>query len=67
MEVPNIDVQSIASENPITRFINRSQRVLSVCTRPRRKDFEKIAKVTALGMVVIGLTGVIISWIFKFI
>jgi len=68
MEMPNAqNVQNMVSDNPVSRFINRSQRVLSVCTRPRRKDFEKIAKVTALGMVLIGLTGVVISAIFKMI
>ncbi len=68
MEMPNAQsVQNIVSDNPVSRFINRSQRVLSVCTRPRRKEFEKIAKVTALGMVFIGLTGVVISAIFKMI
>jgi len=68
MEMPNAqNVQNMVSDNPVSRFINRSQRVLSVCTRPRRKDFEKIAKVTALGMVLIGLIGVVISAIFKMI
>ena len=68
MEIPTIEsIKNRLLDNPVSRFINRSQRVLSVCTRPRRKDFEKIAKVTALGMVLIGLAGVVISEIFHLI
>ncbi|MBS3069626.1 protein translocase SEC61 complex subunit gamma [Candidatus Micrarchaeota archaeon] len=42
-------------------FISRSQRVMAVATRPRKSEYEKIAKITAAGMVLIGVVGLVIS------
>lgn len=46
-------------------FIAQSQRVLSVATRPRRKEFEKIAKVTGVGILLIGFAGIALSLVFE--
>ena len=45
--------------------IRKMARVLSVATRPRIRDFEKMAKVTALGVIVIGIVGMAVSLIFE--
>ncbi len=46
-------------------FVSQSQRVLSVATRPRRKEFEKIAKVTGAGIIIIGFIGIVLSIVFE--
>lgn len=46
-------------------FVSQSQRVLSVATRPRRKEFEKIAKVTGAGIIIIGVIGIVLSIVFE--
>lgn len=51
----------------IRDFVSRSQRVLAVATKPRRAEYEKIAKTTALGMVVIGVIGLLISLVFHLV
>lgn len=40
-------------------------RVLRVATRPRQKEFELMAKVTLIGVAIIGIVGVIVSWVFN--
>jgi len=42
-------------------FLKQSRRVMNVATRPRQKEFEKIVKMTGIGIILIGLIGVIIS------
>ena len=44
-------------------FLKECRRVLFVATRPRRKEFEKIVKITGLGIILVGLLGVIISFL----
>ena len=51
----------------IRDFVSRSARVLAVATKPRRSEYEKIAKITAAGMVLIGIVGVVISFVFHLI
>jgi len=51
----------------IKDFISHSARVLAVATKPRRSEYEKIAKITAAGMVVIGIVGIVISYVFHLI
>ena len=50
----------------IMGFINQSRRVMNVASRPRQKDFEKIVKITALGIILVGLIGVILSFVLSF-
>lgn len=46
---------------PIQGFVNQSLRVLNVTHKPGPEEFKRIAYITALGMLVIGITGFIIS------
>ena len=48
-------------------YIRECIRVLNVASRPRRKDFEKIVQITGLGIILIGLIGVLISFVLSFI
>ena len=43
------------------------ERVLRIASRPREREFWHMAKVTALGIVAIGLAGIIISSIFHLV
>jgi len=47
----------------IMGFINQSRRVMNVATLPRQKEFEKIVKITAIGIFIIGLIGVLLSFV----
>lgn len=47
----------------IILFLKECRRVLYVATRPRRKEFEKIVKITGLGIILVGLLGVLISFL----
>ena len=48
-------------------FIQRSLRVFRVSYRPKSDEFWMIAKITGLGMVLIGLIGFLITVIFTFV
>lgn len=39
---------------------------MHVASRPRRREFEKIVKITGLGIVIVGLIGVVISFLLSF-
>ncbi len=45
----------------VLAYLRDCRRVLYVASRPRRKEFEQIVKITGLGIVLVGLTGVILS------
>jgi protein transport protein SEC61 subunit gamma-like protein len=47
----------------IVRFIKMNQRVLRVAKRPDRDEFINVAKITGLGIIIIGVIGFIISLI----
>ena len=51
----------------IRGFINQSVRVMNVASRPRQKEFEKIIKITAIGIAAVGLAGVLISFLLSFV
>jgi protein translocase SEC61 complex gamma subunit len=51
----------------IAQFYQKAVRVMNVSYRPRRKEFMRMARVTAIGAVVIGVLGVVISVIFGYI
>ncbi len=51
----------------IFNYMKECRRVMNVASRPRRKDFEKIVKITGLGIVLIGLIGVILSFLLNLI
>jgi len=45
----------------IVRFMKMNQRVLRVAKRPDREEFLNVAKITGLGIIVIGVIGFVIS------
>ncbi|MFA4983142.1 MAG: protein translocase SEC61 complex subunit gamma [Candidatus Micrarchaeia archaeon] len=51
----------------MTNYARECIRVLNVASRPRRKDFEKIVQITGLGIILIGLIGVIISFVLSLV
>jgi len=42
-------------------YMQKVLRVLRLTTKPEKKDYWNIAKITALGMIIIGLVGYIIE------
>ena len=51
----------------VAGFARQCVRVMNVASLPKRKDFEKIVKITGLGMLLVGLIGVVLSFIFSLI
>ena len=51
----------------VVGFVRQSMRVMNVATRPRQKEFEKIVKITGIGMVIVGLVGVVLSFVVNLI
>lgn len=51
--------------NKLKSFAIQSKRVWHLLKKPTRKEFETVAKVSAIGILVIGLGGFIISVIVK--
>jgi protein transport protein SEC61 subunit gamma-like protein len=47
----------------IAGFLRQSVRVMNVATRPRQKEFDKIVKITGIGMILVGLSGVLLSFV----
>lgn len=47
----------------LARFMKMNQRVLRVAKRPDREEYLNVAKITGLGIIVIGVIGFIISLI----
>lgn len=55
-------------KNPITSlksFVVQCKRVWQVLKKPSKEEFTKIAKVSAVGIILLGLLGFIISIIMK--
>jgi len=51
----------------IRELLKRCNRIIHISRKPTSAEYSKVAKVTALGMFIFGLTGFIISIIFGFI
>jgi len=51
----------------VNDFIQKALRVLRVCYRPTQDEFYTTIKVTALGMIGIGVIGYVITIIFGFL
>ena len=47
----------------IVGWVKQAMRVMNVATRPRQKEFERIIKITGIGMIAVGLIGVILSFV----
>lgn len=48
-------------------LLKRCNRILHISRKPTGDEYSKVARVTALGMVILGLTGFVISVISGFI
>ncbi|MFA6907753.1 MAG: protein translocase SEC61 complex subunit gamma [Candidatus Micrarchaeia archaeon] len=51
----------------VVGWLRQAMRVMNVATRPRQKEFERIIKITGIGMVAVGLIGVILSFVVNLI
>ncbi|MFA6214258.1 MAG: protein translocase SEC61 complex subunit gamma [Candidatus Micrarchaeia archaeon] len=47
----------------VAGFVRQSIRVMNVATLPRKKEFDRIVKITGIGMVIVGLIGVMLSFL----
>ncbi|MDI9624210.1 MAG: protein translocase SEC61 complex subunit gamma [Methanothermobacter sp.] len=45
----------------ILEFIEKSRRVLKVSKKPEREEYFTVAKVTGIGIIIIGVIGLIIT------
>ncbi len=48
-------------------FIERSLRILHISKKPSRRELEEIMKISGLGILVIGFTGLVLYAIFSII
>ena len=51
----------------IGELVQRAQRVLNVAYRPTEKEYMKMAKITGFGIILLGIFGAIILFIFGLI
>jgi len=51
--------------NDLKAFVAKSKRVWLVLKKPTRKEYEMIAKVSAIGILLLGVLGFIISLVMK--
>ena len=51
---------------PLKSFFIKSKRVWHILKKPGRKEFETIAKVSAIGILILGFIGFLISMFMKF-
>ena len=49
----------------IKQFISKSKRVWMALKKPTKKEFETIAKVSAVGIIILGVVGFLISIVMK--
>jgi protein translocase SEC61 complex gamma subunit len=57
------------AENIITKlksFTAKSKRVWHALKKPSKKEFEMVAKISAIGIAILGLFGFLISVVMKF-
>ena len=46
-----------------SQFIRQCRRVLHVSKKPDREEFQNVAKITGIGIIIIGVVGFVISLI----
>lgn len=51
------------NKESVGRFIKMNQRVLRVAKRPDRDEYINVAKITGIGIIIIGVVGFVISLI----
>ena len=63
----NVGIEKPGTTTKIKSFIIQSKRVWHVLKKPSSDEFKNIAKISAIGILVIGLIGFIIADIVEFI
>ncbi|KXB05018.1 preprotein translocase subunit SecE [candidate division MSBL1 archaeon SCGC-AAA382A03] len=51
----------------IQEFLHQAKRVLQVARKPDTEEYMQVAKITGLGMIIIGVIGFIVSLISSFL
>ncbi len=51
----------------IRKFLSEARRVLLLARKPSKEEYVMIAKITGLGMIIIGVMGMVIRLIAEFI
>ena len=51
----------------VKEFIQKANRLANVAYLPREKEYLKMAKITALGMITLGVFGVVVSFVLGFL
>jgi protein transport protein SEC61 subunit gamma-like protein len=51
----------------IVELVKRCIRIMHISRKPTNEEYTKVAKVTALGMVLLGVIGIVISIIFSLV
>jgi protein translocase SEC61 complex gamma subunit len=51
----------------LSELLKRCVRIIYISTKPTGAEYSKVARVTAIGMLLFGLTGFLISAAFRFI
>ncbi|MFH1311274.1 MAG: protein translocase SEC61 complex subunit gamma [Nanoarchaeota archaeon] len=57
--------EKVSNKNKLKTFIEKSRRVWLILKKPTRKEFEMVAKISALGILIIGVVGFLISIIIQ--
>ncbi|EMP39362.1 Protein transport protein Sec61 subunit gamma, partial [Chelonia mydas] len=55
--------QAMQFAEPSRHFVNDSIRLVKRCTKPDRKEFQKIAMATAIGLAIMGFIGFFVKLI----
>lgn len=63
----NAGTEKPSAMSKVKSFVLQSKRVWHVLKKPGSEEFKSIAKISAIGILVIGVVGFIISDIIKFI
>lgn len=51
----------------VKSFVSQCKRVLLVAKKPSKEEFKQAAKITGIGIIILGLIGFIIFLIFQFL
>lgn len=60
-----LDLRNLAWQ--FGNFIRQSVHVMHVATRPKQKEFERIVMITGAAAILIGLAGVLLTFLISFI
>lgn len=55
----------MAKMDKLKAFIAKSKRVWLILKKPTRKEYEMIAKVSAIGILILGVVGFVIAFFMK--